>query len=176
MLLPSGASPFSGTVQPCPRCPGISDGGVGTSSALLLCLRTPVPSSPLPLSQSATGPATLPQGLLRGLNPGPGGSEAGVHMWSPGDMFSCITSLWQHACSVGSGQCHLLCDVLRGLLLSRHCSSRFQSNFRRASETRKGKGEAPRHPPSSVAQVSSSPMVDRDSCNSSARVGWRGSV
>lgn len=38
----------------------------------------------------------------------------------PGRYLFCIKSLWQHACHMGSGQCHLLCDVLKGLLSSRH--------------------------------------------------------
>lgn len=87
-LLPSGAYPLSG-VSDRTCCPGIADEGICSilsSPALPLDPHALHPSATGP--KSATGPAAFPQGLLRGLNPGPGGSKAGVDVWSLGDIFS----------------------------------------------------------------------------------------
>lgn len=69
-------------------CPGISGGGFVVSSALLLCLWTFIPSSLYHCPIECHWPSNFAQGLLRDLNPGPGDSEAGVQMWSLGDIFS----------------------------------------------------------------------------------------
>lgn len=68
--------------------------------------------------QSATGPAALPQGLLRDLNPGPRGQWGWAGYMVPGRHLSWITGLLQCASSMGPTQCHLLYDVLGGLFLS----------------------------------------------------------
>lgn len=84
------------------------------------------------------------QGLLRGLNPGPGGQGAGlvVSLWH--------VSLGAQACAAcqprGPQACHLLGDGLRGLSLSRNFSSGYRRKARRASEIRKGKREESRSP------------------------------
>lgn len=88
--LPFGASSLSGTSnQAC--CPGTADEGVGG------LLGSPA----LPLDPQALSilyhcpigchwPSSFPQGLLRGLNPGPGGCKAGVDVWSLGDSLSAL--------------------------------------------------------------------------------------
>lgn len=163
-------------------CLGTAGEGVVASSALLLCPRTPMPSILRPLSQRAPLPLVQqrsPQGLLRGLNPGPGGGKAGVAVWSvPGRHLFCIISLWRHAGYTGSAGAAFSGTVPKGLLLSRNFSSGFQKQFLESPRDEKRKARRDRGVclPSSVAQVSSSPMVDRGNCNSSARVGWWGSV
>lgn len=113
-LLPAGAYLLSGTVQPCPlprhlrwRLCSVPSPLALPSDSLALHLSTSAP-------WSATGPAAWPQGLLRGLNPGPGGSEAGVDMWSLGDIFS-VTYLKDSSCPDTSLQLQVSKQFLKSL-------------------------------------------------------------